>query len=54
MKRKNVIVLTLAMLIAIQFPTALASDAAILQVSTDNIYLTAGQENTIKINLRNT
>jgi hypothetical protein len=53
MKRKNLIVLTLAMLIAIQFPTALA-DSAILQVSTDNIYLTAGQENTIKINLRNT
>jgi len=53
MKRKNLIVLTLAMLIAIQFPTALA-DSAILQVSTDNIYMTAGQENTIKINLRNT
>jgi hypothetical protein len=53
MKRKNLIVLTLAMLIAIQFPTALA-DSAILQVSTDNIYMTAGQVNTIKINLRNT
>jgi hypothetical protein len=53
MKRKNLIVLTLAMLIAIQLPTVLAV-SAILQVSTNNIYLTAGQENTIKINLKNT
>jgi len=54
MNRKKIFVLTLAMLIAIQFPTGLAADSAILQVSTENIYLTAGQENTVKINLRNT
>ena len=54
MNRKKIFVLTLAMLLAIQFPTVLAADSAILQVSTDNIYLTAGQENTVKINLRNT
>ena len=54
MKKRYILSIALAMLIAIQFPTVLASDAAILQVSTDNIYLTAGQENTIKINLENT
>jgi hypothetical protein len=54
MNRKKLFVLTLAILLAIQIPTGLAADAAILQVSTDNIYLTAGQENTVKINLRNT
>jgi hypothetical protein len=54
MNRKNLIVLTLAMLLATQFQVVSAADAAILQVSTDDIYLTAGQENAIKINLRNT
>jgi len=54
MKKRYTVSIILAMLIAIQFTTVLASDAAILQVSTDNIYMTAGQENTIKINLKNT
>ncbi len=54
MNRQKLIVLTLAMILATQFPSVLASDSAILQVSTDDIYLTAGQENTIKINLKNT
>ena len=53
MKKRYTVSLILAILLAIQFPTVLA-DSAILQVSTDDIYLIAGQENTIKINLKNT
>ena len=54
MKRNNLILFTLAILIAIQFPSVLASDSPIIQVSAKDIYLTAGQENTIKIVLSNT
>ncbi|MBN2335553.1 hypothetical protein JXL21_08330 [Candidatus Bathyarchaeota archaeon] len=54
MKTKNLIPLILAIMVASQLSPAMAADAAILQVSTENIYLKAGQENTIKINLMNT
>ncbi|TRO47670.1 hypothetical protein E2P65_04030 [Candidatus Bathyarchaeota archaeon] len=39
---------------ALQVPTIQGIDRPLVQVSTDQIYVTAGQENTIKITLRNT
>jgi hypothetical protein len=54
MKKRFIVSIILATLVAIQFPTVFAADAAILHVSTDEIYLTAGQENMIRINLKNT
>ncbi len=56
MKKMNKlsIILLIATLMATQTTAVNAADSAILQVSTDNIYLVAGQENTITINLKNT
>lgn len=40
--------------LVLQTPTILGIDRPLVRVSTDDIYVTAGQENTIKITLRNT
>ena len=56
MKKMNKlsIILLIATLMATQITTVNAADSSILLVSTENIYLVAGQENTISINLKNT
>ena len=54
MNGKKLFVLTLAMLLAIQLPPVSAADAAALEVSVEGVYLTAGQENIITIELKNT
>jgi hypothetical protein len=52
--KKISIILLIATLMATQITAVSAADSAILQVSVDDIYLVAGQENTISINLQNT
>ena len=56
MKRKNVLILTIVMAILVSqvAVTQAADDLPILQVSTSGIYLTAGQENLVTVNLKNT
>jgi len=56
MKRKNVLILvTLLVILTSQITvTYAADDLPILQVSVSDIYLTAGQENLITVNLKNT
>ncbi len=56
MKKMNKlsIILLIATLMATQITTVSAADSAILWISTDDIYLVAGQENSISINLKNT
>jgi hypothetical protein len=56
MKKMNKLslILLIATLMATQITTVNAADASILLVSTENIYLVAGQENSITINLKNT
>jgi len=56
MKKTRIIQLTvlLALLLAIETTQVYAADQPLLQVSTGDIYLTAGQENAIKIELENT
>jgi hypothetical protein len=56
MKRKNVLILaTLLVILTSQIAvTHAADDLPILQVSVSDIYLTAGQENLITVNLKNT
>ena len=54
MNRKKLFVLILAILLATQLPHASAADAAVLEISTKGVYFTAGQENTITIELKNT
>lgn len=51
---KITIILLIATLMATQQSIVNAADSAILEVSTDNVHLVAGQVNTIKINLKNT
>ncbi|MFA9436861.1 MAG: COG1361 S-layer family protein, partial [Candidatus Bathyarchaeota archaeon] len=48
------VILLIATLMATQITTVNAADSSILLVSTENIYLVAGQENSITINLKNT
>lgn len=48
------IILLIATLMATQITAVSAADSAILWISTDDIYLVAGQENSISINLKNT
>jgi hypothetical protein len=52
--RKITIILLIATLMATQLTVANAADAAILLVTTENVNLVAGQENTISIKLKNT
>lgn len=56
MKKMNKlsIILLIATLMATQITAVSAADSAILWISTDDIYLVAGQENSISINLKNT
>ena len=49
-----IIILTLITVVMTQVLPVYGADAPIIQVSAQNIYLTAGQENTIKIVLSNT
>jgi len=49
-----ILTLLVACAFALQVPTIQGIDRPLVQVSTDQIYVTAGQENTIKITLRNT
>jgi hypothetical protein len=51
--KRSILVSTLIILM-IKLPVAFAADSPIIQVSAENIYLKAGQENTIKIILENT
>ena len=52
--RIMVLILLVACTLVLQTPTILGIDRPLVRVSTDDIYVTAGQENTIKITLRNT
>lgn len=54
--KKKIIILPLIFALTLSgiFELAYAGDSAIIEVSTENIYLTAGQENTITIQLKNT
>jgi len=49
-----ILILLVACAFALQTPTIQGIDRPLVRVSTDDIYVTAGQENTIKITLRNT
>jgi uncharacterized membrane protein len=53
-KQRISLILTLIILMIAIIPLANTADSPIIQVSAENIYLTAGQENTIKIVLENT
>jgi hypothetical protein len=53
-KKRTSLILTLIILMIVTFPLANTADSPIIQVRAENIYLTAGQENTIKIILENT
>lgn len=53
-KQSLTIILILTLAVVSQIGTISAADAAILQVSTSDYYLIAGQDNTIKISLKNT
>ncbi len=54
MKIKLPIIMLIAMLMATQLTVVGAADAPIIQVSVDDIHLTAGEINTITINLKDT
>jgi len=55
MKNKRIILpLILLTLFTLTITGVHAADSAIIEVNTDNIYLTAGEENTVKIRLENT
>ena len=49
-----ILILLVACAFALQTPVIQGIDRPLVRVSTDDIYITAGQENTIKITLRNT
>lgn len=49
-----ILILLVACTLVLQTPTIQGIDRPLVKVSTDDIYITAGQENTIKITLRNT
>jgi len=53
-KKRSIIVLAFTLMMMLGTIPAQAADSPILQVSANNIYLKAGQENTIKIVLKNT
>ena len=53
-KKRSIIVLSIILTMMLGIVPAYSADSPILQVSADNIYLKAGQENTIKIVLKNT
>ena len=54
MKRKIIIPLILAVLLSGLQVNVNAADSAIIEVSAEKIYLTAGEQNSIKVKLRNT
>lgn len=54
MKKQLPIILLIATLMATQLNLAYAADAPIIQVSVDEIHFTAGELNTVEINLKNT
>ena len=49
-----ILILLVACTLVLQTPTIQGIDRPLVKVSTDDIYISAGQENTIKITLRNT
>ncbi len=53
-KKRSIIVLSIILTMMLGIVPAYSADSPILQVSADNIYLKAGQENTIKVILTNT
>jgi hypothetical protein len=53
-KQRTIVILTLIIAMMTQIIPAHSADSPILQVSAEDIYLKAGQENTIKIVLKNT
>ena len=54
MKKKIIFPLILAVLLSGLQVNVNAADSAIIEVSAENIYLTAGEQNSIKVKLRNT
>lgn len=52
--RKISLILIIATLMATQINLVNAADSAIMEISTDNVNLVAGQENVISINMKNT
>lgn len=53
-KSKTIIIMIIATLVATQLYTVNAADAPIIQISADDIHLTAGEINTIELMLKNT